>query len=415
LNDSSFTMANENLQKLAREILEHCDTLATFSESPDNLTRLFLSPAMHDVHECIHTWMKEAGMQVRVDAIGNIIGRYPGRTENVQTLLIGSHLDTVRNAGKYDGMLGVLLGVAVVKALQGERLPFAIEVIGFSEEEGVRYSKPFFGSKAVIGHFEEAWLELSGSNNISVAEAIRQFGLNPADIPKAKLTGEYLGYLEFHIEQGPVLESLKLPLGIVEAIVGQTRLELTFFGKANHAGTTPMNLRQDALAGAAEWMLFVEHEARMQLNLVATVGTISALPSAGNVIPGEVKLSLDVRHANDVVRQKMVTHFLREAQRISVSRGLTVSWQTRLEQNAVPCDVSLVERLERAVGESGYPIHRMTSGAGHDAMVLAEVMPTAMLFLRTPGGLSHHPDETVLESDVAAALEVGLAFLKSSR
>jgi allantoate deiminase len=406
-------MTKTQMNLLTKEVLEHCNTLATFSESSDNLTRLFLSQPMHDVHGAVRAWMEEAGMHVRTDAIGNIIGHYPAQTKNAKTLLIGSHLDTVRDAGKYDGMLGVLLGIAVVKALDNERLPFAIEVISFSEEEGVRYSKPFFGSKAVIGQFDDAWLELRDTNNISVAEAIRQFGLNPNDIPKAKLRGDYLGYLEFHIEQGPVLESLNLPLGIVDAIVGQSRLELAFLGKANHAGTTPMNLRQDALAGAVEWMLFVEREAKNQVGLVATVGTISALPGAGNVIPGEVKLSLDVRHADDAVREKTVSYFLDEAQKIAASRNLKVSWQVRLEQNAVPCDAGLVRRLEGAVGESSYPVHRMTSGAGHDAMILAEMMPTAMLFLQTPGGLSHHPDETVLESDVAAALEVGLTFLKS--
>jgi allantoate deiminase len=408
-------MTAMNLQKLTGEILERCDTLAAFSESPDNLTRLFLSNAMHDVHKMVRAWMEKAGMQVRVDGVGNIIGRYPAQTENAKTFLIGSHLDTVKNAGKYDGMLGVLLGIAVVKALEGESLPFAIEVIGFPEEEGVRYAKPFFGSKAVIGEFDKAWLELRDQHDISVAEAIRNFGLNPDNIPKAKLTGEYVGYLEFHIEQGPVLESLNLSLGIVEAIVGQTRLELTFHGKANHAGTTPMNLRQDALAGAAEWMLFVEGEANRQAGLAATIGTISALPGASNVIPGEVKLSLDVRHADDTTRKKAVSDFLVKAENIAASRHLTISWQIRLEQNAVPCDAALVKRLEGAVGETRYPVHFITSGAGHDAMVLAERMPAAMLFLRTPGGLSHHPDEIVLESDVAAALEVGLAFLKGLR
>jgi allantoate deiminase len=407
------SMNKTGLTQLAKETLEHCNTLATFSESPDNLTRLFLSQPMHDVHKCIRTWMEDAGMKVRVDAIGNIIGHYPGQSENAKTFLIGSHLDTVKDAGKYDGMLGVLLGIAVVKALAGERLPFAVEVIGFSEEEGVRYSKPFLSSKAVIGKFENAWLELRDKDNISVAEAIRNFGLNPTDISRAKLTGEYVGYLEFHIEQGPVLESLNLPLGIVEAIVGQTRLELTLNGKANHAGTTPMHLRQDALAGAAEWMLYVEREANNQAGLVATVGTISVWPGAGNVIPGEVKLSLDVRHADDALREKAVSLFLEEAKKLTAQRNLTVSWQLRLEQNAVWCDANLVRKLGQAVGESGYPVHRMTSGAGHDAMVLAEVMPAAMLFLRTPGGLSHHPNEAVLEDDVAAALEVGVAFLTS--
>ncbi|MGL4611714.1 MAG: allantoate amidohydrolase [Trueperaceae bacterium] len=406
-------MTKMNINHLTKEILERCNTLAMFSESSDHLTRLFLSKPMRDVHACVRAWLEEAGMQVRVDAIGNILGRYEGKTENAKTLLIGSHLDTIKNAGKYDGMLGVLLGIALVKALDSEQLPFAIEVIGFSEEEGVRYSKPFFGSKAVIGQFEDEWLELRDADDISLSDTLRNFGLNPTNISSAKLTGDYLGYLEFHIEQGPVLESLNLPLGIVKAIVGQTRLELSFVGKANHAGTTPMGLRQDALAGVAEWLVFVEREAKKQVGLVATVGMITTLPGAGNVIPGEVKLSLDVRHAEDATREKAVAHFLEEAETIAVSRKLKVSWQTRLAQAAIPCHKALVDKLAKAVGESGYPVHPMTSGAGHDAMVLAEIMPTAMLFLRSPGGLSHHPDEAVLESDVTAALEAGLAFLKS--
>lgn len=392
---------------LSKEILEHCDTLATFSESPDNLTRLFLSQPMHDVHKVVCAWMEEAGMQVRVDAIGNIIGHYTGQTKNAKTLLIGSHLDTVKNAGKYDGMLGVLVGIAAVKALGKERLPFAIDVIGFSEEEGVRYGKPFFGSKAIIGEFDNAWLELRDSDNISLGEAIKTFGLNPADIPKAAYDNEnVLGYLELHIEQGPRLAALNQPLGIVSALVGATRASLTFTGKAGHAGTTPMELRQDALAGAAEFVLETERYAKSVEGLVATVGQISAQPGAINVIPGEVTLSLDVRHGEDTIRRQAVEYLKTRASEIAGSRNLQLSYKELLDQPAVPINKDFRILLKKVTNAP-----ELVSGAGHDAMVLAPFRPSAMLFVRSPNGISHHPKEMVLEDDVASGLEAVVNFL----
>lgn len=391
----------------AKEVLEHCNTLATFSESPHHLTRLFLSQPMHEVHKTVRVWMEEAGMQVRVDAIGNIIGHYPGQTDNAKTLIIASHLDTVKNAGNYDGMLGVLVGIAALKALGNNRLPFAIDVIGFSEEEGVRFGKPFFGSKAMIGEFEKDWLELKDADGISLREAIQTFGLNPADISKAAYKKEnVLGYLELHIEQGPKLAALGQPLGIVSALVGATRASLTFMGKAGHAGTTPMDLRQDALAGAAEFVLEAERYAKRVEGLVATVGQISAQPGAINVIPGEVTISLDVRHGEDAVRHKALEYLRNKASEISGSRHLLFTYKELLDQPAVPLDKNFRALLEQVTNAP-----ELVSGAGHDAMVLARFTPSAMLFVRSPNGISHHPDERVLADDVAAGLEAVVNFV----
>lgn len=349
-------------------------------------------------------------MTVSVDAAGNLRGLYPAKAPNAKRFLIGSHLDTVPHAGAFDGILGVVLGLALIKLLEGRRFAFEIELIGFSEEEGVRFGVPFIGSLALIGEAGESLLTRRDSQGRSVREAIGAFGLDPAHIGEAAVTGA-LGYLEFHIEQGPVLEDAGLPLGVVEAIAGQSRLDVVFEGKANHAGTTPMALRRDALACAAEWIGAVETEARSVPGLVATVGRLQVTPGAGNVIAGRAEASLDVRHARDATRLEALSHILDQARAIAASRGLTVSWTERLNQPAVPMDPSLVSLLESAVKTAGYPAHRMISGAGHDAMIVARRMPAAMLFLRSPGGISHHPEETVLAADVAAALETGMQFL----
>lgn len=398
---------------LAAEAISRCRTLSQFSEEKGRLTRTFLSAPMREVHAALASWMGELGMEVRVDGVGNVIGRYEGTKPGGKTFLIGSHVDTVKDAGKYDGPLGVMLGLALVKGLQGRRLPFALEVMAFSEEEGVRYGVPFLGSKAVTATFDPALLKLKDSDGSSVADAIRAFGLDPAWIPQAAYDGnKVLGYLEFHIEQGPVLESLKYPLGIVEAIVGQTRLDVAFRGKAGHAGTTPMNLRRDALAGAAEWMTLVEREARGEAGLVATVGIIQALPGAANVIPGEVRLSLDVRHQYDEVRERLVAYIATRAQQVAQRRDLELGLVTKYEQPAVPCDEELNYLLEDSLETLEFPVHRLVSGAGHDAMIMAPFCPSTMLFLRSPEGLSHHPDEAVWPQDVEAAVRVGLEFLR---
>ncbi|WP_156890675.1 allantoate amidohydrolase [Meiothermus rufus] len=402
-----------DLEVLAQEVLERCQRLGRYSEEPGRLTRTFLSPPMRQVHAELAGWMEELGMTVRLDAVGNLIGHYPGQAPGAPLFLLGSHVDTVRDAGCYDGVLGVVLGLALVKALEGKRLPVALEVIAFSEEEGVRYGVPFLGSKAVAGRFEAEYLDLQDAQGQRVLEALREFGLEPARLPQAAYDPAHVrGYLEFHIEQGPVLEALGAPLGLVEAIVGQSRLEVVFRGQAGHAGTTPMALRRDALAGAAEWMTLVEREARAEPGLVATVGMITARPGAANVIPGEVQLSLDVRHADDEVRSRSVAHLVARAQQVAQRRGLELAFQTLYEQAAVPCDAGLNSLLERALQAEGLPLHRLVSGAGHDAMIMASICPATLLFIRSPGGLSHHPQESVWLQDVAAALRVGRTFLR---
>ncbi|HWY75712.1 MAG TPA: hydantoinase/carbamoylase family amidase, partial [Verrucomicrobiae bacterium] len=247
--------AQNDFRNLAGEIIERCRKLATFSEDAGGTRRTFLSPPMRDCHREVSFWMQTPGMTVSVDAVGNFRGFYAGNSSAAPRILIGSHLDTVPNAGAFDGILGVVLAAALVESLRGIKLPFGIEVIGFSEEEGVRFGVPFIGSRALAGRVDEELLGRKDANGISVRTAIQDFGLNPNEISKAALRDDALGYVEFHIEQGPVLESLGRPLGVVEAIVGQNRLEFTFSGQANHAGTTPMNLRRDALAAAAEWIV----------------------------------------------------------------------------------------------------------------------------------------------------------------
>ncbi len=396
----------------AHGVIARCKSLAECTSESGFTTRPFLSEPMREVHLRLGAWMQQAGMSVSIDAVGNLRGGYAAQQPSAPRLFIGSHLDTVPRAGAYDGVLGVVLGVALVELLDGRRLKFHIEVVGFSEEEGLRFGVPFIGSRALIGGIDGELLGRRDANGVRVVDAIRAFGLDPLRIGDAQAGGDSLGYVEFHIEQGPILESLGLHLGVVEAIAGQSRLEMIFKGQANHAGTTPMHLRHDALAGAAEWITSVEKEAHATAGLVATTGRLHAEPGASNVIPGIVHASLDVRHADDAVRRPAVERLLRSAQEIAARRGLSVSWERHLDQAEVAMDTSLTGTLERAVANSGYPVHRMISGAGHDAMIVAKRMPAAMLFLRSPGGISHHFSETVLEEDVAAALVTGLRFLE---
>jgi len=355
--------------------------------------------------------MKAAGAEVRVDAAGNLRGLYPAAQSNAPRLLLGSHLDTVPNAGAYDGVLGVVLAVTLLEALDGKRLPFGMEVVGFSEEEGVRFGTPFIGSRALVGRLDQEILNRRDANGISVRAAIEDYGLNPAEIPAAALKDDSFAYLEFHIEQGPVLEALGRPLGAVEAITGQTRMELRFSGRANHAGTTPMHLRHDAIAGAAEWISAVERLAKGDTDLVATVGRVEAKPGAINVIAGEALLSLDLRHKSDELRARTQGVLVQKAEEIAQRRALSVQSRVLLDQRAVAMDAFLVGQIEESIRKTGCQPHRMMSGAGHDAMIIAEKIPAAMIFLRTPGGISHDPAESVEIEDVAKALECGLHLL----
>lgn len=395
----------------AEQILRRCQSLAQFSEDPAGIRRTFLSAPMRDCHREIAAWLQPLGISPRLDAVGNLRALYPAVAPDAPRLLVGSHLDTVPNAGAYDGILGIVLAVTLLEALNGKKLPFAIEVVAFSEEEGVRFGFPFIGSLALVGRLNELLLAKTDARGVSVRRAIEDFGLNPDEIPRAAIREDVLAFLEFHIEQGPVLESLGHALAVVDAVVGQTRLEFRFSGRANHAGTTPMHLRHDALAGAAEWIAAVEREARQVSGLVATVGSLHASPGAANVIPGEVRATLDLRHASDPVRSRAALNLTQLAIEIADRRGLSVTHHLLLEQKAVSMDTFLSRQIEAAIRGAGAAPYRMTSGAGHDAMILAEKVPCGMVFLRTPGGISHDPAESVLVEDVESALECGLHLL----
>lgn len=397
----------------AARIIARCREIAACTEVPGETTRAFLVPSMHGVHALLRGWMEVAGMAVTIDAIGNLRGVYPAssKTTKPTRLVIGSHLDTVPNAGAFDGILGVVLGVALVQEFRGVDLPLEIEIVGFSEEEGVRFAKPFLGSLAFIRQLDSETLKRNDANGISIEQAIRNFGLDPKDLPRAAVGTEASAYLEVHIEQGPVLESENLPLGIVTALVGQTRLQFTFTGQANHAGTTPMHLRHDAMSAAAAWIVAVEMYAQATPGLVATVGAVTTKPGVGNVVASEVTAALDVRHADDAVRHSTVEALIVAAISYGKARGVGVSTRSILQQDAVATDPALTKLLASAAANAGIAAKEMVSGAGHDAMIVARKLPIAILFLRSPAGLSHHPDESVLVEDVEAALATSIEFV----
>jgi allantoate deiminase len=396
----------------ANRVIAECARIAAMSEEPGRTTRRFLTPPMQSVHDHLRVRMRALGMTVRVDAAGNLRGLWQPANTGSRQLMIGSHIDTVPDAGAYDGVLGVVMALEFVGIAKAQQLPLAIEVISFSDEEGVRFGVPFIGSRAVAGRFDPALLERKDADGKSMADAIREFGLDPTRVDEAALNENTAAFFEVHIEQGPVLETEDLSLAAVTAIVGQTRLTLEFTGEANHAGTTPMRSRRDALAAAAEWIAAVERIACSTNGLVATVGKIAVGPNAGNVIPGKATTSLDVRHERDNVRLSAVKQLLEDAKAIAERRGLALQHQNQLEQPAVPMDERLTSFVTDALESAGMSVKQMTSGAGHDAMVLAARVPATMLFLRSPGGLSHHPNEAVREEDVDAALRVGRLFLE---
>lgn len=401
------------MRNRAQRAIAECRLIATFTEEPGHTTRRFLTPPMHDVHARLREIMHAMGMTVRIDAAGNLRGLWRSANVTGKRLILGSHIDTVPDAGAFDGVLGVTLALEWVQLAQELAIPLPIEVIAFSEEEGVRYGVPFLGSRAVAGTFDRSMLAYEDANGIRMDDAIRAFGLDPDKIGEAALVpSDVLGFIEIHIEQGPVLEAEDLQLAVVDGIVGQTRLGFQFTGHANHAGTTPMHLRRDALAAVAEWIGTVEATAQNEKGLVATVGKIDIRPNAGNVIPGQVDVSLDIRHMSNRTRSWWVRQLTTDASAIAHKRGLEVEWVEKMNERTVDMDPYLSSRLESAVGQAGFPKKRMPSGAGHDAMVMAARVPTAMLCLRSPGGISHHPDETVREEDVEAALLVGREFLE---
>lgn len=392
------------------------DALAAISEEENRLTRTFCTPAMRKACAKVEDWMREAGMNVRFDAIGNIIGRYEGAEPNRKTLLMGSHLDTVCDAGKFDGPLGVLLAIESVHALSEKkvRLPFGIEVIGFADEEGVRYQSTYLGSKAVAGNFNLDDLQRKDANGTSMAEAIRSYGGDADNLRSARReASDLLGYFEAHIEQGPVLEARNIAVGVVTAISGQTRAEVRFSGRSGHAGTVPMDLRSDALCAGAEFILSVEQHAQQCPGLVATVGKVAALPGATNVIPGEVVMSLDLRHALDETRVRAVGELSESAKQVAARRhGISSDFKIIHQASSTACDADLSRMLADSISKHQRgDVPRLPSGAGHDAAAISILTPVAMLFIRCKGGISHHPDESVKVEDVAVAHTVMMEFL----
>lgn len=402
----------DSMKDRALRAIELCKRIAGMTEEDGRITRRYLSPPFRDVHRLLSERMHMLGMVVRVDAAGNLRGVWTPVHAGKKRLVMGSHIDTVPDAGAFDGVLGVAIALEWVELAQELGLHVPFELIAFSEEEGVRFQTPFLGSRAVAGLFDPALLELRDREGISLRETIQAFGLDPAGIEQAPIVDDALGFVEVHIEQGPVLEAEQLSLAAVTSIVGQTRGTFTFAGQANHAGATPMHLRHDALAAAAEWISLVEQIALRTRDLVATVGEIHATPNAGNVIAGAVDVSLDCRHAHDAVRIAAVEELLRAASEIALRRGISVRWNERMNQSAVAMDERLTTKMIEAMRDAGLPPRRMTSGAGHDAMIMASRMPSVMLFVRSPGGISHHPSETVFVEDVEASLQVGSRFLQ---
>jgi len=395
--------------------MERCDILGALSDEPDHLTRYFAGNAIRLANDHVEAWMREAGMVVRRDNIGNLRGRYDSTPTGSSTVMLGSHLDTVRDAGKYDGPLGVVVAIAAVQRLYDGKtqLPFALEVIAFADEEGLRFGSTYLGSRAVAGSFDLADLDRTDDGGITMADAIRAFGGDPARLAEDKWrAGTLLGYCEVHIEQGPVLESRGLPVGIVSAIAGQARYHLTFTGEAGHAGTVPMNARRDALGAAAELVLAVEADARSHDGVVATVGQVEVHPGASNVIPGKVELSLDIRHAEDSVRIERARKIIDRANEIATRRHVKVAYELLGENPSVPCSPRLVSSLTKAVEQQGLPVVHLASGAGHDAVTMAALTDVGMLFVRCKGGISHNPAESVEAADVGVAIDVLSRFLE---
>ncbi|WP_288430781.1 allantoate amidohydrolase [uncultured Pantoea sp.] len=399
-------------QVAARRVMARCDALAEISESGQGLTRVYLSPEHLRANARVGEWMQAAGMTVWQDEVGNICGRYEAAQPGAPALLLGSHLDTVRNAGRYDGMLGVLSAIETVQWLHDRqrRLPLAIEVIGFGDEEGTRFGITLLGSRGITGTWPDSWPTHPDGNGITVAQAMSDVGLDASQIARAaRNVSDIAAYLELHIEQGPCLEQEDLALGVVTAINGARRLNCCFTGEAGHAGTVPMAHRKDALAAAAEWMVFIEHTTREQTSpLVATVGTLSCAPGAVNVIPGEVNLSLDVRGPEDAPLEALLSTLLTQAEAIALRRGLAFSAQEYYRIAATACDAGLQEALSHAVETVQGRSLALPSGAGHDAIAIAERWPVGMLFVRNHRGISHHPAESINETDVAPAVQAYL-------
>lgn len=391
-----------------------CDELGVvpYSVHSGHLFRPFLSKAHVAARLAVAEWMQASGLTPRIDPVGNLVGRSEAAA-GLPCLMIGSHLDTVEDAGRYDGALGIMIGIECAAILAGYSLPFALEVIAFGDEEGSRFPTSMMCSRAITCPLEPSLLETMDRDGITLREALSGSGLDPLAVACAvRQPGDVIGYIEPHIEQGPVLERLGLPVGIVTGIAGQVRLLSRFEGVAGHAGTTPMHYRQDALAAAAEAVLAVEAICGQGTrDLVGTVGRLSTSSSAFNVIAGAVEIGIDIRAASDHDRDVAAAEVRQALEAISVRRGVTVKFETVQALAASPCDADLVALLEASVEAAGIPAHRLVSGAGHDAMTVAAIAPTVMLFIRSAGGISHNPQERTSPEDAGVAIRSLVNFV----
>jgi len=399
-------LASDN-ETLATQVMNWCDQLAAISAEPNKISRFYLTAEHKRCNEVVANWMQAAGMKTWVDAAGNLWGRYEAATENAKTLLLGSHLDSIPNAGAYDGILGVLVAIASVQQLheQNSKLSFAIEIVGFADEEGTRFGSTLLGSRAVAGTWQQEWWILKDCNGISLADAFLQFGLQPELIATAtRARDDLLAYLEVHIEQGPVLEDGDYPLGIVTSVAGARRFKIDVEGYAGHAGTVPMHMRKDALLGAANAVILIEKIA-IQLGVVATVGQIECGPGAVNVIPGRARFSLDIRSGDDILRDQALDKIQQEFAWLCAERELTAHWTEIHNASAVGSAHWLQDVQSQVLVDMELEPVRLMSGAGHDAMAIADITDVAMYFVRCKGGVSHHPDESVMVEDVALAID----------
>jgi allantoate deiminase len=397
-------------------LLARLDELAQLSERPDMLVRRFLTEPHRQANELIGGWMRSAGMAVRVDAIGNLIGRYEASEAGAPCLMLGSHLDTVVDAGRYDGMLGVVTAIACVAHLAAadRRLPFAVEILGFADEEGARFGATLLGSRAVAGTFDPAVLDCTDDTGTSMAEALRRFGLDPAAIGRAaRRRDEILAYVELHIEQGPVLERLGLPAGCVTAISGATRFMVAVEGEAGHAGTVPMDGRRDAVAAAAECILAVEQHCRESRDLVGTVGIVETIAGAVNVVPGAARFSLDLRSPEDARRLAATDYLLARFAEIAARRHVAIRPTKTHEGASAPAAPWLMTQIDTALTTVGVTPHRLPSGAGHDGMAMAAIADIGMIFVRCARGISHNPAEAITGADAELGARVLLGFIEN--
>ena len=399
------------------EILRQADVLAQFTEDAPRLTRVYLSPQHKQAGEYLIGLMRDAGMTAGFDALGNIVGRYEADDPSAPMVVTGSHQDSVRNAGKYDGLFGILTAIACVRDLhaRGKRLPYTLEIVGFCDEEGVRFGATLIGSKAMAGSFDPSWLDKVDADGITMRQALADFGGDPARWREVdRRNGNVVAFVESHIEQGPVLLNEGLPVGVVTAIAGATRLRVEVTGLAGHAGTVPMGSRQDALTAASEMILFVERYCEDRAGLVGTVGKMTIAPGAVNVIPQDVEFTIDVRSGDDALRRTAVAAFEAGFAKIAARRRVAVRATPFYSADAAPCDPALQRQFAAAIEAHGIPVRHLPSGAGHDAMVFPAVAPTAMLFVRCGNnGISHHPDETMTAEDAQVATSVLLRFFEN--